>query len=80
LLKKAERHAAQATSTNRHSMKFHTSTAAGLKNGHSNHPETVPFWRSFILDVSSENAKAGLKPMLGDAFITPDNVQKSVLF
>jgi hypothetical protein len=58
LLKKAEGHAAQAPAlrerhppfVNRHSMKFHTSTAAGLK------------------------------PMLGDALITPDNVQKSVLF
>jgi len=56
------------------------SPAAGQKNGHSNYPETVPFWRSFMIDVSSENANADLKPMLEDAFITPDNVQKIVLF
>ena len=43
--------------------------------------ETVPFWRSFIRGVRSENARAGLKPdtrhlkpMLGKGSITPDNV------
>jgi hypothetical protein len=27
---------------------FHTSGAAGLKSGQSNHQETLPFWRNFI--------------------------------
>jgi hypothetical protein len=29
-----------------------------------------------VSGVSGENARSGLKPMLGEGFTTPDNVQK----
>jgi len=33
-----------------------------------------------VSDVSSEKARASLKPMLREGFTTPDNVQKKDLF
>jgi len=33
-----------------------------------------------VSGVSSEKARASLKPMLGEGFTTPDNVQKKDLF
>jgi hypothetical protein len=49
--------------------------------------KTVPFWRSFIQGVSTEKARASLKPdtrhlkpMLREGFTTPDNVKKKTFF